>query len=1522
MKRLFSIFAVTLVLVLAYFNFASILLPRTSAQQQFTITISSVEILEGDSGSVDAVFTVTITPAAFFNVSVGYATSDNTAIAGSDYTPQSGRISFPTGDGGSAIQTIRIPVLGDLLAEPPETFFVVLQSPSPAEYVGIGTPGAGICTIISNDTAAPSVSLFGVSVDEGDGPNTDATFRVSLNQTVTSDVTLDYNLESLSAVVGQDFFRTQGPATVTIRRGLLSTEFSIPVIGDSIAEWTERFRVTLSNVRGGGVTIGNGEALGEIRDDDIPTTVTVCSNDTPKQSQPLDFAARAESIVRVNQDFAIGDLKVSLHVSNQTSQVFGNIRVNAGLAQDSGMGQGSERELFRGVRMTPGNGLGSTCTPTPNFVIDDNSARRLQDHQGEVPYIGEWLDAENGGLLFEGLRSRGNWHLGVKAWPDNAGFGVHNASYRIECFCLTLSAPREGLKLEPASATLPVFDGIIQDSSDQDSDGDSTEVKIKGGHTIEASLNLNGAPAQNIPITFTVRERSGQGAVLDTVVKSTNFRGRAYYSYYDWVPGEHRIEARAEVNGAIYTDIANVTWINPCAATAALQGKPEAQSKLDAMRVFRDSKLAKSERGREYARLYYRFSPEAARLVMFNPMLLLRSQEMIERYTPLINDITQGKAGVLTEGDLNEIGTYLDALAGNASPELGTAIKNLREDLNSPHVHQELGIRIMPGQRRNLSSRPSIQGISGSVVLLGGLAGLVLYGLGTRRRRVLFRRIRRNAIPTITIVVLTIPMTPLEQIESPKNSFQTAQPLMEPAVPVAGTHSRFNRSLAFEEFLDSEFEMKFLARGDQYDFRIGPAQSVFRLRDAQGESSFLRMELVDANREAPMSGLKQLPVTINYLVGSGEADWTTNVRSYEKVRARNVYDGIDVLYYTKENELEYDLIVAPGADPAQVKLRFDGMLAASVDESGDLVMATGKGLLRHRKPVAYQEKNGDRNHVESSYVIEQEENNESILISLHLGEYDRSIPLVIDPVLHYSSYLGGSGADQGTAIAVDAEGNAYVTGITDSVDLALANPSQPGSGGDQDAFVAKLDSAGTLIYLTYLGGNQLDNATSIALDGAGNAYIGGFTRSTNFPTLNAIQSSNRGGFNAFITKLGPTGAPIYSTYFGGSRNESVSGIAVDSAGNAYIAGIATSANLPTSSPLQPSLSGTSDVFVSKLNSAGDQLAFSTYLGGSQDDAATSIAIDPAGNVYVTGATLSGNFTTSNAVQAAHGGGIFDGFVLKLNAAGNQIIYSTFLGGAGSDRGMRIAADAMGAAYVTGDTHSTNFPLSGALQGTAAGSSDAFLTKLNPNGTLAYSTYVGGDGIDGGTGIAVDSSGGALVTGFTGSTNFPLVEPVQINLSGGSFDAFVARVNPSGSALAFSSYLGGEDVDTGFGIAQGPSNRIYITGVTGSVNFPIAAPFQTANRGGSSDVFVTSIRPGPGIAGVLIQGKHLIVNGGGFVAGATILLNGQPQNKTAFLSTTTLRGKKVARNITSGQMVLVQVRNPDGVVSNEFRFTRP
>jgi hypothetical protein len=384
--------------------------------------------------------------------------------------------------------------------------------------------------------------------------------------------------------------------------------------------------------------------------------------------------------------------------------------------------------------------------------------------------------------------------------------------------------------------------------------------------------------------------------------------------------------------------------------------------------------------------------------------------------------------------------------------------------------------------------------------------------------------------------------------------------------------------------------------------------------------------------------------------------------------------------------------------------------------------------------------------------------------------------------LVYSTYLGGSADDGGNGIAVDGAGNAYVTGTTVSTDFPTANPLQATCAGISDAFVTKLNAAGNaLVYSTYLGGSRYDVGNGIAVDGAGNAYVTGFTDSTNFPTANALQATFGGGVNgedAFVAKLNATGhALVYSTYLGGSDDEG-NGIAVDGSGNAYITGRTLLSTFPTANSLQATFGGGfADAFVSKLNAAGNALVYSTFLGGSGDEAGKGIAVDGAGNAYVTGFTSSTDFPTTNPLQATSGGGVYgeDAFVAKLNATGNALVYSTYLGGSGDDFGDGIAVDGAGNAYVTGSTDSTDFPTANPLQATCAGVSDAFVTKLNAAGNaLVYSTYLGGSDGDGGDGIAVDGAGNAYVTGFTSSTDFPTANPLQATYAGVS-DVFVTKV---------------------------------------------------------------------------------------------------------------------------------------------------
>ncbi len=654
-----------------------------------------------------------------------------------------------------------------------------------------------------------------------------------------------------------------------------------------------------------------------------------------------------------------------------------------------------------------------------------------------------------------------------------------------------------------------------------------------------------------------------------------------------------------------------------------------------------------------------------------------------------------------------------------------------------------------------------------------------------------------------------------------------------------------------------------MSRGSGYTLFLTPTEAVLALSKPQAEerpghprqapslthrkalTSVLRMKLLGASAKAEVRGLEELPGKSNYFIGNDPKKWRTNVASYAKVEYKEIYPGVDLVYYGNQRHLEHDFILAPGANPSGITLELKGAGKLSIDSQGDLVWATVGGKVRLQKPVVYQEVDGARREIAGSYALKGKHR-----VGFELGAYDASMRLVIDPVLSYSTYLGGSGFDEGLGIAVDSSGNAYVTGVTTSTNFPGANssPIQSAFGGFENAFVAKLNAAGSaLVYSTYLGGSGSDEGNGIAVDSSGNAYVTGPTTSTNFPTANAFHSAFAGGVDAFVAKLNAAGSTlVYSTYLGGSGNDVGFGIAVDSSGNAYVTGSTDSTNFPgaSSSPIQSAFGGIEDAFVAKLNAAGSALLYSTYLGGSGFDEGLGIAVDSSGNAYVTGGTFSTNFpgASSSPIQSANGGG-FDAFVAKLDAAGSTLVYSTYLGGIGFDEGLGIAVDSSGNAYVTGRTASTNFRTANAFQSALSGSLDAFVAKLNAAGTaLVYSTYLGGSNVDFGFGIAVDSSGNAYVTGGTNSTDFPGASssPIQSALSG-SLDAFVAKLNAAGSALLYSTYLGGIGLDRGSGIAVDSSGNAYVTGLTGSANFPTANAFQSA-LSGSFDAFVAKINP--------------------------------------------------------------------------------
>ena len=638
-------------------------------------------------------------------------------------------------------------------------------------------------------------------------------------------------------------------------------------------------------------------------------------------------------------------------------------------------------------------------------------------------------------------------------------------------------------------------------------------------------------------------------------------------------------------------------------------------------------------------------------------------------------------------------------------------------------------------------------------------------------------------------------------------------------------------------------QVKFTTRGSGYSLALAPTTFTLAFADSrnQNEASVLQATLLGGNAAANVTGLERLQTTTNYFIGNDPRKWQTNIPNYAKVKYSSVYPGVDLVFYGNQNLLEYDFIVSPGADANSIALGFAGITDLRVDEKGDLLLRTDAREIRQSKPIVYQQINGARRMIPASYLVKDKQQ-----VAFQIADYDRSQPLVIDPTLAFSTFIGGNGSDRASGIAVDSAGNVYITGDTISTNF----PVTPGAFQSAkapfnfDAFVAKLNPAGTaLIYSTYFGGANRDSGSDIAIDTAGNAYITGLTDSSDLPvTPGAFRTTAvlTDETTAFVTKFNATGtALVYSTYLAPILG---TGIAVDSAGNAFIAGQANADYPTTPGAFQTTSAGSSEAFVTKMNATGTALIYSTFLGGSGFDAASDIAIDAAGNAYVTGQAQAGFPVTPGAFQTSFNG-VTDAFVTKLNPTGTALIYSTFLGGSGNESTNGIAINDAGNAYVTGFTGSSNFPTTpGAFQTVKSGGDDVFVTALNAAGSgLAYSTFLGGDANEFSVRIAVDAAGNASVVGLTGSSNFPTTADAIQSTYGGNNDAFVTRLNPTGTALVFSTFLGGSAADIGLSVALDAAGSIYVSGQTSSTNFPTTpGSFQTVFGGSFNDGFVSKI----------------------------------------------------------------------------------
>jgi len=681
-------------------------------------------------------------------------------------------------------------------------------------------------------------------------------------------------------------------------------------------------------------------------------------------------------------------------------------------------------------------------------------------------------------------------------------------------------------------------------------------------------------------------------------------------------------------------------------------------------------------------------------------------------------------------------------------------------------------------------------------------------------------------------------------------------------------------------------QVRFLFRGTGYTAFLTSGSMVLSLRPArvdpaqqQGNvgaaskgvrapASTVQFRLLGAATNTAVVGEDLRPGKVNYFIGNNPTQWRTNVATYARVRYKGVYPGIDLVYYGNCRQLEYDFVISPGADPGRIEFEIQGANQIQLDENGNLVLQTPSGALHFQNPAVYQESSGRRIPVNGTYLVK-----DSTHVSFRVANYDPSRPLVIDPVLEYGTYLGGSGNDRATGIAVDSTGSVYVAGYTDSADFPLATLGSLPAGATH-VFVTKLDASGSnLVFADYIGGNSQDYGYAMVLDSANNVYVAGSTASSDFPMVNPYQGTYPGSFNAFLTKISANGSSLlYSTYLGGNGSDIPSGLAMDSSNDVFLAGSTSSTNFPVANAYQPTVAPNQGGllgnygFITKFNPTESSLVYSTYLGGNSNvalncggtpcwpspySAISSIAVDGNGDAYVAGTTNTYNFPTTQGAYLTMdvtqlNGNV--GFVSKFSSSGSLDSSTYFYESSGILTNIdAIAVDGSGSAYVTGSAVSDGtFPITStnvcdpSVYGWGCGY--AFVTKFDPTvSTLLYSTFLGPNNFANPRAIALDANDDAYIVASTSSNTFGIVNGIEPYTSGS--DLLLVEIDPLASTQLFATYLGGSADDSPAAISVDPSGDLYIAGSTDSTDFPVTQGVFQDMAGGNTDAFVLKIGPG-------------------------------------------------------------------------------